>query len=169
MFRENVRAMKALWTEETASFEGEFVNFTESWAWPKPIQQPHPPILIGAAPREYTFRDVVELGDGWRPDATWVGERLGCERLPESLEVLRERMEEAGRDPKSLTIRLSGVTGFRKDTPEEIKACRPTPQMVENWAALGVTQIGLSAPPKNRDLFLCALDTFAELQAAVNV
>jgi hypothetical protein len=40
--------------------------------------------------------------------------------------------------------------------------------MVETWAALGVTQLGLGAPPKDRDLFLCALDTFAELQAAVN-
>lgn len=70
VFRENVRAMKALWTQETASLEGEFVRFSESWAWPKPQQNSHPPILIGAAPRPDTDRDVAEFGQGWMPDAT---------------------------------------------------------------------------------------------------
>ena len=168
VFREKVRAMKELWTQETASFDGEFVRFSESWAWPKPVQKPHPPILIGAAPRKYTYRDVAELGQGWMPDATWLGERLACERLPERLEQLRARVAEAGRDPSDLTIQLSGVTGFRKNTVEEIQARCPTPKQVEAWRELGVTALVLGAPLKDRDLFLRSLDIFRELQTAVN-
>lgn len=170
VFREKVRAMKALWTQETAAFKGEFVNFTESWAWPKPVQNPHPPILIGAAPRKYTFRDVAELGQGWMPDATWVGERLSCERLPRHLDELRKYLEAAGRDLASLEIQLSGVTGFRKNTIEEIKERCPTPQQVEAWRTLGVTGLLLGVPVGrgDRDRFLGALDVYQDLQAAVN-
>jgi alkanesulfonate monooxygenase SsuD/methylene tetrahydromethanopterin reductase-like flavin-dependent oxidoreductase (luciferase family) len=168
IFREKVRAMQALWSQETASFDGEFVQFSESWSWPKPIQQPGPPILIGAAPRAYAFKDVVELADGWMPDATWVGDRLEAERLPAALDELRHRMDEAGRDFSRLTIRLSGVTGFKKDTVEEIRERCPTPAQVAAWADLGVNELGLSVPVLDRDLFLKALDVYAELQAEVN-
>ena len=65
--REKVLAMRALWTEEEASFDGEFVSFPPSWSWPKPVSDPHPPILMGGAGGPVTFRHVVEYCDGWMP------------------------------------------------------------------------------------------------------
>ncbi len=64
MLREYLEAMRALWTEEEASYEGEFVNFGPSWAWPKPMQ-PHIPVLVGAAGNEKNFKWIARSADGW--------------------------------------------------------------------------------------------------------
>jgi alkanesulfonate monooxygenase SsuD/methylene tetrahydromethanopterin reductase-like flavin-dependent oxidoreductase (luciferase family) len=64
MLREYLEAMRALWTQEEASYAGEFVNFGPSWAWPKPVQ-PHIPILVGAAGTEKNFRWIARTADGW--------------------------------------------------------------------------------------------------------
>ena len=65
--REKVLAMRELWTEDEASFDGEFVSFPPAWSWPKPVSEPHPPILMGGAGGPVTFRHVVEYCDGWMP------------------------------------------------------------------------------------------------------
>ena len=65
--REKILACKALWTEDEASFEGEHVRFEASWSWPKPVQEPHPPIVVGASPTELHLRHIVEYGDAWMP------------------------------------------------------------------------------------------------------
>ena len=66
ILRERVLAMKRIWTEDEAAFHGDFVNFDAIWMWPKPIQKPHPPVLIaGSGPR--ALDRVVEFGDGWIP------------------------------------------------------------------------------------------------------
>src|SRR5438132_676954 len=65
--REKVLAMKSLWTEEAGSFDGKYVHVPPSWSWPKPVQQPHPPILIGGAASDTVFKHVVEWADGWMP------------------------------------------------------------------------------------------------------
>src|SRR5262249_6694393 len=69
--RERVRAavvaMQALWSQEIASFAGEFVRFEPSWQWPKPVQQPRPRVLLGGAPGPTLFRHIAEYGDGWLP------------------------------------------------------------------------------------------------------
>jgi probable F420-dependent oxidoreductase len=62
--REHLEAMSALWTEEEAAYDGEFVSFGPSWAWPKPVQ-PHIPVLLGAGPTEKTFRWIARHADGW--------------------------------------------------------------------------------------------------------
>lgn len=67
--RERILAMKALWTEEAAQFHGEFVNFDPAWSYPKPVQRPHPPVLMGGE-TDYTLRRVVEYCDGWFPRPT---------------------------------------------------------------------------------------------------
>jgi alkanesulfonate monooxygenase SsuD/methylene tetrahydromethanopterin reductase-like flavin-dependent oxidoreductase (luciferase family) len=67
--RERILAMKALWTEEAAEFHGEFVNFDPAWSYPKPVQRPHPPVLMGGE-TDYTLRRVVEYCDGWFPRPT---------------------------------------------------------------------------------------------------
>jgi alkanesulfonate monooxygenase SsuD/methylene tetrahydromethanopterin reductase-like flavin-dependent oxidoreductase (luciferase family) len=64
MLREYIEAMRALWTDEEASYEGEFVNFGPSWAWPKPIQS-HIPVLVGAAGTEKNFKWIARSADGW--------------------------------------------------------------------------------------------------------
>ena len=67
VLREKLKAMELLWSEDTASFRGEWVSFGESWAWPKPVQEPRPPVLLGAPPTPHSFRDMAELMDGWMP------------------------------------------------------------------------------------------------------
>jgi len=63
--RERMLAMQALWSQERASFAGEHVRFEESWSWPKPVQRPRPPVLIGGAPGPKLFRHIAEDADGW--------------------------------------------------------------------------------------------------------
>jgi len=63
---EQVRALKEIWTKDVAEFHGKFVNFDPMWAWPKPEQKPHPPILLGGE-SSYTLQRVVDFCDGWFP------------------------------------------------------------------------------------------------------
>src|SRR5690606_12146974 len=65
---EQVQAMKRLWTEDAAAFDGRFVRFTESLSYPKPAQTPHPPILLGGE-SDHTLRRIVRFCDGWLPRA----------------------------------------------------------------------------------------------------
>ena len=140
--REKVLAVKELWANDEASFSGTYVNFEPSWAWPKPVQKPHPPILIGAAPTEVTFRHVVEYADGWMPiEGRWP--------ITEKLVELRKAAEAAGRDPDSLTI---GVF-----------ALKPEASHIEQQMAAGVTIGALSLPSVPRDEVLSILDRYAPL------
>lgn len=105
ILRENVLTMKSLWTDEEASFHGEHVTLEPSWAWPKPIQRPHPPILLGGAAGPKTIGDIVEFCDGWMP--------LGTRHdLLGKIGDLRSAAEASGRDPDSIEI---GVFGAPKD------------------------------------------------------
>jgi alkanesulfonate monooxygenase SsuD/methylene tetrahydromethanopterin reductase-like flavin-dependent oxidoreductase (luciferase family) len=65
--RERVEAMKAIWTEEEASYHGEFVDFERIWSWPKPAQRPHPPVLVGGNGPTVLDR-VLAFGDAWFPN-----------------------------------------------------------------------------------------------------
>jgi probable F420-dependent oxidoreductase len=102
LLREKVLLMKALWTEDEASFAGELVKLEPSWAWPKPSHRPHPPIIMGAAAGPKTIADMVEFCDGWMPLAT---------RMDIVGEVgrVREAVAEAGRDPASFEIIAYGA------------------------------------------------------------
>ena len=92
LLREKVLAMKALWTEDDASFEGQHVNFEESWAWPKPVQDPHPPIIMGATANAETIKDMVEFCDGWMPLVT----RMDVSGM---VAKVKRALEAGGRDP----------------------------------------------------------------------
>lgn len=102
LLREKVLLMKALWTEDEASYEGELVSLEPSWAWPKPAQRPHPPIIMGAAAGPRTIADMIELCDGWMPLAT---------RMDIVGEVgrVRQAVADAGRDPASFEIIAYGA------------------------------------------------------------
>jgi probable F420-dependent oxidoreductase len=64
---ERIEAMKAIWTQDEASYSGEFVNFDRIWSWPKPAQRPHPPVLVGGEGPTVLDR-VLAFGDGWMPN-----------------------------------------------------------------------------------------------------
>ncbi len=134
--REKVLAMKALWTEEEAGFEGEFVHFEPSWSWPKPVQRPHPPLLIGGGGGPKLFEAIADYADGWIP--------IGGAGMREALPELHKAMEAAGRDPATLQITPFGS--------------KPEPGKIEYYASLGVTEVVFRVPPVPADEALPVLD-----------
>ena len=99
ILRENVLAMKVLWTEEKAEFHGRFVDFEPSWAWPKPVQKPHPPVILGGDAGPKTMQDIDEFCDGWMPIA-------GRHKFRDKVAALRRLAEDSGRDPDSIELAL---------------------------------------------------------------
>jgi probable F420-dependent oxidoreductase len=139
---EQVRAMKEIWTKDVAEFHGTFVNFDPIWAWPKPEQKPHPPILLGGE-SGYTLQRVVDFCDGGYPRG----------RVPEKvlagLKDLKERAAKAGRDMRTIS-----VSAF---------ATPPDKSVLDQFAAAGVTRSILLLPPEPRDKILPLLDQYAKL------
>ena len=86
LMRERVEAMKAIWTQEEASYAGQYVNFDRIWSYPKPAQRPHPPVLVGGLGPTVLDR-VLAFGDGWLPNYG------GTEQFFERLAELRARAE----------------------------------------------------------------------------
>lgn len=140
LVREKMLAMEALWKDEVASFEGEFVRFEPSWQWPKPIQQPRPRVLIGGAPGPKLFAHIAEYADGWLP--------IGGAGLRRSLPDLHRAMAERGRDPKELHLVPMGVL------PDEGK--------VEYYRESGCTEVVFRLPPAERDEVMPVLDEYAK-------
>jgi len=140
--REHVLAMKALWTEEEASYDGAFVKFDRVWSWPKPLQKPHPPIILGGE-SDHTLRRVVEYCDGWFPRT-----RAGFDAA-EAAGRLRRMAEEKGRDFSTLSITVFGA-------PNDAKA-------LESYAKAGVQSALLAVPDRSRDEILQFLDKVAPL------
>jgi probable F420-dependent oxidoreductase len=137
--REVMLAMQALWTEDVASFQGEFVRFEPSWQWPKPIQKPRPRVLLGGAPGPTLFSHIAEYADGWMP--------IGGAGMRAALENLREAVEARGRDFSELHIVPFGVM--------------PDPEKLEYYASIGVTESVLRVPGAPRDEVMPVLDAFA--------
>jgi probable F420-dependent oxidoreductase len=138
--RETVLAMQALWANDVASFAGEFVRFEPSWQWPKPVQKPRPPVLLGGAPGPTLFAHVAEYGDGWLP--------IGGAGLAQALPALRRAVAERGRDPAALEIVPMGVF--------------PAPGKLDYYREIGVTEAVLRLPSAPRDRVLPALDSWAK-------
>jgi probable F420-dependent oxidoreductase len=116
--REYVRAMKELWTKEEASFEGKFVKFPPVKCWPKPAQQPHPPVYIctGAGPNfDRRLKDTVAVADGWMPTT------IAPERLAEEVAKLKQLCADAGRDFKSLEITVLGQAAQGAEARQQIE------------------------------------------------
>jgi probable F420-dependent oxidoreductase len=139
---EQVRALKEIWTKDVAEFHGTFVNFDPLWAWPKPVQKPHPPIVLGGE-SSYTLQRVVDLCDGWYPRGR------APEKVLAGLKELRERAARAGRDMKTIS-----VSTF---------AAPPDRAVLDQFAAAGVTRSLLLLPPESRDKVLPLLDQYAKL------
>ena len=116
--REKVLAMRELWTQDEASFDGEFVSFSPSWSWPKPVATPHPPILMGGAGGPVTFRHVVEYCDGWMPIH---GRRSIADKLDDAARAPPTR---PGRDMATIEL---GVFG-----------CPADPAVIDSYAEHGL-------------------------------
>ena len=115
LVRERIEAMKAIWTQTKAEYRGEFVNFDPMMTWPKPVQKPHPPIIVGGA-YPYAARRAVRYGDGWIPLA---GRATQYGDVFDYVPKFRDMLKEAGRDPATFPISLFGST---EDPPQPVDA-----------------------------------------------
>ncbi|TDC51334.1 LLM class F420-dependent oxidoreductase [Actinomadura sp. KC345] len=129
VLREYVEAMRALWTQEQASYSGEFVSFGPSWAWPKPAQ-PHVPLMIGAGGGPKTFAWIAANADGWMT-------------TPVEADIL----------PKTAALQAAWEEAGRTGRPEisVLAATRPSPEDMANWEEAGVTEIIWGLPDKPED------------------
>lgn len=143
--RESMLAMRRLWTEEVASYEGEYVNFSPSYQWPKPVQAGGPPVVIGGLAGPKLFEHIAEYADGWAP--------IGTRTIKEGLPSLKKAFEDAGRDPD--TIRLHAFDP------------RSDPSLVESYASLGVERLVLTVAPNDRGGLEKVLDELAPLNDLV--
>src|SRR3954469_25548638 len=100
--REQIEAMKEIWTKSTAEYSGEIVKVPSMQTWPKPVQKPHPPILLGGA-FPYAARRAIRYGDGWYPTG-------GGANLEKAWTHCPEMAAAAGRDPQSLPVTVGGAT-----------------------------------------------------------
>jgi probable F420-dependent oxidoreductase len=140
ILRERILAMKQIWTQDEAEFHGRHVDFDPLWSWPKPVQKPHPPILVGGdGPR--TLQRVVEYGDEWMP----IGGR-GSTHLPEKIRQLQSMAKEAGRG--SIPVSVFGV-------PRR-------PESIAEYAEMGVHRAIFWVPPAPSDVVLPSLQRCAE-------
>lgn len=145
LLRERALAMKELWTKEEAEFHGELVNFDKAWAYPKPKQKPHPPILLGGE-TDHTLKRVVEFCDGWFPRT-----RGGFDPKV-AVERLKKAAIAGGRDPKTLSITVFAA-------PADAAKLAPY------WDA-GIDRVLIEVPDLSRDEILRSLDKNAPLTKA---
>jgi probable F420-dependent oxidoreductase len=153
---EQIEAMKLLWSRDTAAFEGTYVRFTECWQGPKPVQQPHPPLLFGSGAGPMNFSVIADCCDGWIPTSLKQGD------LHAELQHLSRTVERAGRDPGSLTNMMLIVEPGIYDTPPGEYMKVVTPELLEQHAALGFSWIAVGVPFFNRTNFAFALDSLRE-------
>jgi probable F420-dependent oxidoreductase len=139
---DRAKAMQAIWTQDEASYAGEFTNIDAIWSWPKPVQKPHPPILLGGETK-YTLRRVMDFCDGWFPRGRAFDDPAA------EMAKLRSFAEEAERDPATVSTSLFGAP------PEQdfLARCREA----------GVDRAVLVLPPKGRDEVLKVLDGYQPL------
>jgi probable F420-dependent oxidoreductase len=98
LLHERVDAMKAIWTHEQAEYHGRFVDFDPIFSWPKPVQRPHPPVIVGGNGPTVIDR-ILAFGDGWIP-----GHQRDLAALGARIDELQERAAAAGRDPIPVTL-----------------------------------------------------------------
>ena len=142
VMEDRVKAMQAIWAAEEASYEGEFTSFEPIWSWPKPVQKPHPPILLGGE-SVHTLRRIMDFCSGWFPRGALLPDPA------EGMGRLRAAAEDAGRDPATVSATVFGAE------PEEgyLDACREA----------GMDRALLILPPEGRDGVMPVVDRYAAL------
>jgi probable F420-dependent oxidoreductase len=147
--RERIEAMQQIWTQSKAEYHGEFVDFEPLMTWPKPLQKPHPPILVGGA-FPYSARRAIRYGDGWMPQTTATMQTPFAELIPR----FRQMARDAGRDPETVSVTIWG----RQPDYDEIARYRD----------LGVERVCTSLESQPQDDILPALDEWAALIERIN-
>jgi probable F420-dependent oxidoreductase len=144
LMRERVEAMQAIWTEEAAEYHGALVDFEPMAAWPKPVQQPHPPVIVGGA-FPHSARRALRYGDGWIPNAS----RPQYEDVTDFLPHFRQMAAEMGRDLAAVPVTVWGAG-------EDYDRLR-------RYRDQGIARVVVSLPPEPADKTFPALDRWAEL------
>lgn len=140
--REHMMAMRSLWTDEVASFDGEHLSIAPSWSWPKP--DVHVPVLLGGGTGPTLFAHIAEYGDGWIP--------IGGAGLTEAIPRFRRTMAEAGRDPDAMRIITFGTL--------------PTAAKLDHFRSIGVTDCVFRIPSAPRDVVMPILEEQAAFLTA---
>ncbi len=155
VLRERLEAMTAIWRDDIASYTGQFVNFDDLWSWPKPVQRPRPPILLGGGGPTVLDR-VVEYADGWMPFRAGTEQVLDCpqgheepfeRQLAHRIHVLGQRARRAGRRAPSVTL--------FNPLPHHDALCR--------YAHYGVDRVVFWLPTAKAEVLLPTLDALAAL------
>jgi probable F420-dependent oxidoreductase len=141
--REQIEAMKEI-SKDKPEYHGEIVNFPPMMTWPKPVQKPHPPIIVGGA-FPLAARRAIRYGDGLLPQAPSAGSGNPEEFMPH----LRQMAEEAGRNPQSLSVTLGGA-------PEDL-------DLLKRNRDLGIARMNVRLPPAKTEEILPLLDRWAKL------
>jgi probable F420-dependent oxidoreductase len=139
IMRERIEAMKAIWSQEEASYRGRYVEFERIWSWPKPVQSPHPPILVGGNGPKVIDR-VLAFGDEWMPN------RIKDDEMVAWIEELQRRAQETGRERIPVTVGM-----MMRD-----------PARIERLERAGVHRGIFWLPPSGPDEIEQALDRYAE-------
>jgi probable F420-dependent oxidoreductase len=136
---DRAKAMQAIWTQEEAAYRGEFTTFEPIWQWPKPVQKPHPPILLGGESK-HTLRRVMEFCDGWFPRGRGFGDPAAA------MTRLRRFADEAGRDIRTVSTTLFGA--------------EPDAAYLDKCKAAGLSRALFALPPEGRDAVLPVIDKY---------
>jgi probable F420-dependent oxidoreductase len=139
LMRERMLAMKTIWSQDEPEFHGQFVNFDPIWQWPKPIQRPNPPVLVGGNGKRVLDR-VLEYGDVWMPNH-------GRGPIEERIATLQQRAAAQG----------------RSNIPVWVFGCPPHPEAVEQYIKAGVAECLFALPSAGADELLPRLDQWATL------
>ena len=150
LVRERIEAMKEIWTKSKAEYHGEFVNFDPMMTWPKPVQKPHPPVIVGGAFPQ-AARRAVRYGEGWVPLAGRMGKDGD---VFATVPKFRAMLKEAGRSEDSCPITLFG--------------CNDDADLLKRYRDLGVLRACVSLPAAKADQVLPTLDHWAGLIRQVN-
>ena len=137
---EQMQALDAIWTQEEATFQGQFESFERVWSWPKPLQAPRPPIVLGGE-TVHTLRRVAKYADGWLP-RIW-----DTQQLADGISTLKQLAVEAGRDPDAITVSVFA----------------PPASLLEELRNLDVDRAVLWVAPEDEQKSLAALDRYADL------
>ncbi|MGA8381639.1 MAG: LLM class F420-dependent oxidoreductase [Stellaceae bacterium] len=142
--REQIEAMRAIWTQSEPEYHGDIVDFPKMRTWPKPVQKPYPPVIVGGA-FPHSARRAIRYGDGWVPNAS----RPGYADVTEFLPQFRQMAGDAGRDPASLPISIFGA-------PENL-------DRLKRYRDQGIARIVVTLPSAKADEILPVLDRWARL------
>jgi probable F420-dependent oxidoreductase len=140
LLAERIKSMQALWTQEEASYDGHYVRFENAWSWPKPVQQPHPPVLVGGNGPTVLDR-VLDFGDAWMPNRV------------DDLDALAGRIAELHR---------RGEQAGRGRIPVTIFGAKSEPADLDRYAEMGVDRCLFAVPSAGADEVLPRLDRYAE-------